>query len=131
MYCIRIEHPKSKHGMFRHIIDGVCVFDIRNDMDSIRSKHHKMPTPWSDKFIKDYFNESMVCAYHNISALRKYVPIKPLKILIKEYSFKVYKIKLLKTKNGKQVAFKGEYQIVFKPNKAIIKKENITSLFLI
>lgn len=70
---IRIEHPKSGKGMWRHNVDDIAVIRSHSNYNNIDEKHRQMPGLYVDNDLRFIATSEHFCAYNNMQNLERFL----------------------------------------------------------
>lgn len=121
MIAIRIEHPDSGNGIWRHKVNNAYLSQNFSFFDDFCNKHLEFPTPNRDSLIHRYIEENEYCAFKSVQQIQQWMDLEWWNEIF-EFGYKVYMLELSDCTVGK-------YQIIFTKNN-IISKKDISSLFI-
>lgn len=124
--AIRIEHPDSGWGLFRHRKDpnNPYMGALMNDMPSaeqLTTKHRSFDNPWCDSLIQGFNDVKHFCAFKSIEQIQEWIDPAWFNEIF-ELGFQVLLLELSECQIG-------EMQIVFE-KQHIITSTNISDLFI-
>lgn len=117
---IRVEHPESGKGIFRH-----DLFDLNSDnqrvYDEMCDRHNSFPTPYEDQHINRFIRTNEFCAFKSIEQIQQWIQPNEFQVII-ELGFKIYLLDVSECTIG-------EYQILYK-KEHILQQKDISNLFI-
>lgn len=123
MKVVRIEHPETGYGLFRHASYISPELDKKFDeeFNELLERHTCFPNPFVEnlnmyKGLKKWF-----CAFHSIEQLQEWITGKELKRLINKWGFKIMFLEVSKFQIG-------TFQTIYTKG-SIIESTDITELF--
>ncbi len=118
---IRIEHPNSGNGIWRHIENGEHLCDYFSFYDDFSNKHDNFPSPSEDSLIRRCIKYDEYCAFKSIEQIQQWIEKEWFEEIL-SLGFKIYMIDVSE-------CIEGEYQILFK-KEHILQQKDISSLFI-
>lgn len=115
MKFIRIEHPNTELGIFRH---EVKLQDL--GLFELLERHQNFPTPNEERRLYGIFKKRYKCAFKTVEQLKRWIYSEEIEALLLA-GFEVYVM-------TSKFAIEGDYQIIFDPE-LVTLKENISDLF--
>lgn len=123
MKIVRIEHPDTGLGLFRHVVTLSTKLDSKFDkeFDELLSRHGSFPFPFMEGLELRKDSKRWFCAFNSIEQLQKWITKEELLSITNNWG---YRVLFLEVEEFQQATF----QTIF-TKESIIHSTDITELF--